>query len=154
MVGQAPPETFQELPDSEAFHRALVAILSEERPGLSTYHRAYLLQFATEDEMKLKAKDSFHASGLGMVHARQEFEAHDALGRELADKGLAEILEASTDTAAGAKETEPAVPKEGKADLPPLNKADFAHADKADRPSGARSEAKAAKARQPKPTEE
>lgn len=61
--------------------------------------------------MKLKAKDTFHASGVGKVHARQEFEVHDALGKELVDKGHAEILEASTDTDAGAAQSEPAVPK-------------------------------------------
>lgn len=69
--------------------------------------------------MKLRAKDTFHASGVGKVHAGQEFETHDALGQELADKGHAEILEASTDTAAGADQSTPAVPK---SDLPPLAK--------------------------------
>lgn len=61
--------------------------------------------------MKLRAKDSFHTSGVGTVHAGQEFEVHDQLGREIADKGHAEILEASTDTDAGADQSEPAAPK-------------------------------------------
>jgi hypothetical protein len=57
--------------------------------------------------MKLKAIKSFHTSGLGMIHARTEFEAHDALGQELADKGLAEVIESSTDTVAGAADSQP-----------------------------------------------
>lgn len=57
--------------------------------------------------MKLKAIKSFHTSGLGMIHAKTEFEAHDALGKELADKGLAEIVESSTDTVAGAADSQP-----------------------------------------------
>jgi hypothetical protein len=62
--------------------------------------------------MKLKAKDTFHVSSLGdVIHAGQEFEAHDALGKELAEKGYAEVLEASTDTSAGADSTAPATPK-------------------------------------------
>lgn len=72
--------------------------------------------------MKLKATKSFHASGVGTVHQGSEFEVHDALGQELADKGLASVTEASTDTDAGAAQSEP----QAKAELPPLNKADFA----------------------------
>lgn len=72
--------------------------------------------------MKLKALKSFHTSGVGMVHERTEFEVHDALGKELADKGLARVIESSTDTDAGAVESEPHV----KQDPPPLNKAEVA----------------------------
>jgi len=39
--------------------------------------------------MKLKANRSFHTSGVGMVHAGAEFEVHDALGREMEERGLA-----------------------------------------------------------------
>jgi hypothetical protein len=72
--------------------------------------------------MKLKANRSFHTSGIGMVHERTEFEVHDALGRELVDKGLARVIEASTDTDAGAAGSEP----HAKQEPPPLNKAALA----------------------------
>lgn len=66
--------------------------------------------------MKLKATKSFHASGVGTVHQGAEFETHDALGKELSDKGLA-IKTGDSD---------PSETPNEKAELPPLNKADFA----------------------------
>jgi hypothetical protein len=90
--------------------------------------------------MKLKAIRSFHTSGIGMVHERTEFEAHDALGKELVDKGLASVIEASTNatdhrsgepdpsegvgahTDAGAAESAP----HAKQEPAPLNKAALA----------------------------
>lgn len=75
--------------------------------------------------MKLKAIDSFHTSGLGSVHAGQEFEVHDALGKEIAAKGLATVTEESTDTSAGADSTDQATPKslpEAKMEEAPENK--------------------------------
>ena len=79
--------------------------------------------------MKLKARDSFHASSLGGVHAGQVFEVHDALGKEIVNKGLATVVEASTDTSAGADATDVATPKSlsdpgAKTDQAPLNKSD------------------------------
>lgn len=108
MVGQAPEDT----DCKSSFREALVAILKGERAAMSVYYHAYLIQFVTEEDMRMKAADSFHTSGLGMIHAGQEFEVHDALGKELADKGHATPIEASTNTAAGAKATEPAAKKE------------------------------------------
>lgn len=85
--------------------------------------------------MKLKATKSFHASGLGTVHEGTEFEAHDALGQEIADKGLAEIVKASTPSSGGAAQTEPAAPKQpvsaAKAAPPVQNKAAEVQATKA-----------------------
>lgn len=75
--------------------------------------------------MKMKANDSFHTSGLGSVHAGQEFEVHDALGKELAAKGLATVTVESTDTSAGADSTDIATPKslpEAKMEEAPENK--------------------------------
>lgn len=40
----------------------------------------------------MKARDSFHASGVGTVHAGKEFEVHDALGKDLQDRGLADVV--------------------------------------------------------------
>jgi len=62
--------------------------------------------------MKLKAIKSFHASGVGTVHQGTEFEVHDALGREFETKGLALVTQASTDTDAGADQSEPHAKKE------------------------------------------
>jgi hypothetical protein len=70
--------------------------------------------------MKLKATKSFHTSGVGTVHQGTEFEVHDALGKELSDKGLASVVEASTDTAAGADASEP----HAKQERPLSNKAE------------------------------
>ena len=59
--------------------------------------------------MKLKAIDTFHVSSLGdIIHAGTEFEVHDALGKEIAAKGLATVTVESTDTTAGADQAEPA----------------------------------------------
>jgi hypothetical protein len=85
--------------------------------------------------MKMKALDSFHTSGLGSVHAGQEFEVHDALGKEIAAKGLAVVTEESTDTSAGADSTDVATPKslpEPEAKMEPLsaNKMEVAPANK------------------------
>ena len=79
--------------------------------------------------MKLKATDSFHTSGLGSVHAGQVFEAHDALGKEITKRGLATVVEPSTDTSAGAAATEIAAPKSlpdtgAKMDPVPQNKSE------------------------------
>lgn len=64
------------------------------------------------DSMRLKATDTFHTSTTKTIRAGQEFEVHDALGKEFAEKGLATVIEGSTDTASGAAESTPAVPKE------------------------------------------
>ena len=87
--------------------------------------------------MKLKARDSFHTSGLGGVTAGQVFEVHDALGKEIVNKGLATVIEASTDTSAGADATDVATPKSlpdpgAKTDQVPLNKAEPAPLNKDD----------------------
>ena len=39
--------------------------------------------------MRMKALDSFHASDVGMLHAKTEFEVSDARGAEIAKRGLA-----------------------------------------------------------------
>jgi len=84
--------------------------------------------------MKMRAKDSFHTSGIGSVHAKQEFEVHDALGKELEARGLAVSLSASTEPAEPKPAPADAPQSETKAELPPLNKSDAPTANKRGRP--------------------
>lgn len=106
--------------------------------------------------MKLKAKDSFHASGVGTVHAGAEFETHDALGQELVDKGHAEIVgdsDDATEEPAGElpgeeisrvdDDYEQPADAEEKAELPPLNKVEPAPKNKRGRPPAAAPEPEA-----------
>jgi hypothetical protein len=78
--------------------------------------------------MRMKAVSAFHSSETRTVTEGQEFEVHDQLGREFEARGLATVIEASTDTSAGAAAT---APKVQKAAPPPLNKAEEAPANKA-----------------------
>jgi len=41
------------------------------------------------DEVNMKAKDSFHSSPTGMIHANNEFTTHRAHADDLIGKGLA-----------------------------------------------------------------
>jgi hypothetical protein len=66
--------------------------------------------------MKLKANRSFHTSGLGMIHHGTEVDVHDALAKELIDKGLATQVGETPGTKA-----EPGL--ENKAEPLPENKA-------------------------------
>lgn len=69
------------------------------------------------DSMRLKANDTFHSSETRTIRAGQEFEVHDQLGKDFVEAGLATVIEGSTDTAAGAAESTPAVPKEPEAKM-------------------------------------
>lgn len=124
-LGAAPPEA----DDADAFRRGLVGILAGERDSLSVYHRAYLLQFMTEEDMKMKASKSFHTSGVGLMHKGDEFEVSDALGKEMQEKGLATPSGKPAPSETGAKAARPAKPqpeeRPEEKSLPPIaNKAE------------------------------
>jgi hypothetical protein len=87
--------------------------------------------------MKLKAKTSFHSSALGsdIVHQGQEFEAHEALAKELTEAGLAESVGDTTEeTAVPAPENV----REEKAEPPVQNKIEPIAANKAEPASRSR----------------
>jgi hypothetical protein len=108
--------------------------------------------------MKLKANDTFHVSSLrDVIHAGQEFEVHDALGKELAAKGLATVTVESTDSSAGADSTEPAVPKslpEAEEKMEPLSANKMEPAPTNKRGPGRPPKAKAEPVDEPEPEEE
>jgi hypothetical protein len=75
--------------------------------------------------MKMKATDTFHTSQTKTVLGGQEFEIHDALGKELEAKGLATRV-GSSKTPEPTAETAPAVEEHtGEKVAPPIaNKAE------------------------------
>lgn len=70
------------------------------------------------DNVKMKALDSFHSGPTGMVHARAEFETHEAHAAALENRGLAERIKK-----APAAQNKMAPAPENKMAAAPANKA-------------------------------